>query len=88
MIYLRPRPKITQILFVLPLELITVNIEVFLKRAARNRVFLQAILLKKPQTQVSGGYLLLLISSLWKRFYLQHFSSDDDVHEESLYDCG
>ena len=55
-----PLPVAAQMTLVLTLEQISVYIEEPLKRAARNRVSVQATLLKKPQTLSRSGCLQLL----------------------------
>ena len=44
-----PRAAVAQVFLVLPFKLIAVNVIIAFKRAGRNRVFLQAILLKKTR---------------------------------------
>ena len=55
-----PLPIAAQMALVLTLEQIAVYIEEPFKRAARNRVSVQAYLLKKPQTLSRSGCLRLL----------------------------
>ena len=52
-----PLPVTAQMPLVLTLKQIAVYIEEPLKRAARNRVSVQAYLLKKPRTLSRSGYL-------------------------------
>ena len=54
-----PLPVAAQMTLVLTLEQIPVYVEEPLKRAARNRVSVQATLLKKPQTLSRSGSLRL-----------------------------
>ena len=55
-----PLPVTAQMTLILTLEQISVYAEEPLKRAARNRVSVQAYLLKKPQTLSRSGCLQLL----------------------------
>ena len=55
-----PLPIAAKVALVLPLEQISVNAEEPFKRAARNRVSVQAYLLKKPQTLSRSECLRLL----------------------------
>lgn len=59
-----PFPIAAKMALVLALEQISVYIEEPLKRAARNRVSVQAYLLKKPQTLLRSGCLRLLNPSV------------------------
>ena len=59
-----PLPVSAQMALVLALEQIAVYVEEPFKRAARNRVSVQAYLLKKPQTLSRSGYLRLLNPSV------------------------
>ena len=61
-----PLPVTAQMTFVLTLKQIAVYIEEPFKRAARNRVSVQAYLLKKPQTLSRNGYLQLLNPNVWR----------------------
>ena len=62
-----PLPVTAQMAFVLPLKQIAVYIEEPFKRAARNRVSVQAYLLKKPRTLSRSGCLRLRCPSALTR---------------------
>ena len=74
-----PLPVTTQMTLVLTLKQISVYIEEPLKRAARNRVFVQAYLLKKPQTLSRSGCLLLLNPTGGLRSYRSQYQSTADA---------
>lgn len=65
-----PLPISTQMPFVLTFKQIPVNIKEPFKRAARDRVPVQAYLLKKPRTLSRCGCLQPLYPSALIRFYL------------------
>ena len=65
-----PVPITAQVALILTLKQIPVNIEKPFKRAARNRVSVQAYLLKKPRTLSRSGCLQPRCPSVWIRFCL------------------
>ncbi len=76
-----PLGKATRMMFVSPFKLISIDRVKPLKRATRDRVLIQQILLKKPRTPSSSGYLCRSTTSPWKHSPCFGQAICGDVHE-------
>ncbi len=82
-----PLPIAAEMTLVLALKQISVNAEEPFKRAARNRVFVQAYLLKKPRTLSRSGYLQPLCPTLGHALTGLYFNPSASL-EHGTSSCG